>query len=60
MAYSGRFSIRKGTSLFGYTKMDMGIAKLHFEIGAGKENFKWAELIHLSPNSGRILRQITE
>ena len=36
-------SIRKGTSLFGYTKMDMGIAKLHFEIGAGKENFEWAE-----------------
>ena len=36
-------SIRKGTSLFGYTKMDMGIAKLHFEIGAGTENFKWAE-----------------
>lgn len=24
-----------------YTKMDLGIAKLHFEIGAGKENFKW-------------------
>ena len=57
MAYSGRFSIRKGTSLFGYTKMDMGIAELHFEIGAGKENF---ELVHLSPNSGRILCQITD
>ena len=41
MAYSGRFSIRKWTSLFGYTKMDMGIAELHFEIGAGKENFEW-------------------
>ena len=25
-----------------YTKIDQGIAKLHFEIGAGKENFKWA------------------
>ncbi len=24
-----------------YTKMDLGIAKLHFEIGAGKENFEW-------------------
>ena len=24
-----------------YTAMDLGIAKLHFEIGAGKENFKW-------------------
>lgn len=28
-------------SLIGYTHMDLGIAKLHFEIGAGKENFKW-------------------
>ena len=25
-----------------YAKIDLGIAKLHFEIGAGKENFKWA------------------
>jgi hypothetical protein len=24
-----------------YTKMDLGIVKLHFEIGAGKENFEW-------------------
>lgn len=24
-----------------YTKIDLGIAKYHFEIGAGKENFKW-------------------
>ena len=24
-----------------YSKMDLGIAKLHFEIGAGKENFNW-------------------
>jgi hypothetical protein len=28
-------------SLVGYTKMDLGIAKLHFEIGAGKANFVW-------------------
>lgn len=28
-------------SLIGYTKMDLGIAKYHFELGAGKENFKW-------------------
>ena len=27
--------------MIGYTQMDMGIAKLHFEIGAGKENFNW-------------------
>ena len=25
-----------------YTKMDLGIAKYHFELGAGKENFQWA------------------
>ena len=25
-----------------YSKIDLGIAKLHFEIGAGKENFEWA------------------
>ena len=29
-------------SMLGYTKMDLGITKLHFEIGAGKENFDWA------------------
>lgn len=28
-------------SLIGYTRMDLGIAKLHFEIGAGKDNFEW-------------------
>lgn len=33
--------ISKGFSMVGYTQMDMGIAKLHFEIGAGKENFDW-------------------
>ena len=33
---------KKGFSLIGYTQMDMGIAKYHFEIGAGKENFEWA------------------
>ncbi|MDO4332997.1 MAG: nitroreductase family protein [Eubacteriales bacterium] len=25
-----------------YTKLDLGIVKYHFEIGAGKENFEWA------------------
>ena len=25
-----------------YTRVDLGIAKYHFEIGAGKENFRWA------------------
>lgn len=32
---------KKGFSMIGYTQMDMGIAKYHFEIGAGKENFEW-------------------
>ena len=32
---------KKGFSMIGYTKMDLGIAKCHFEIGAGKENFEW-------------------
>ena len=29
-------------SLVGYTQMDLGIAKYHFEVGAGNENFQWA------------------
>ena len=32
---------KKGFSVIGYTQMDLGIAKYHFEIGAGKENFEW-------------------
>lgn len=28
-------------SMMGYSKMDLGIVKYHFEIGAGKENFEW-------------------
>lgn len=32
---------KKGSSMIGYTQMDLGIAKCHFEIGAGKENFEW-------------------
>lgn len=28
-------------SFFGYTALDLGIVKCHFEIGAGKENFAW-------------------
>ena len=31
----------KGFSMMGYTKIDLGIAKYHFEIGAGQENFVW-------------------
>ena len=32
---------KRSMSLIGYTQMDLGIAKYHFEIGAGKENFQW-------------------
>lgn len=32
---------KKGHSIIGYTQVDVGIAKYHFEIGAGKENFDW-------------------
>ena len=32
---------KKGFSMIGYTKMDLGIAKYHFEIGAGEVNFDW-------------------
>ena len=39
----GRHLVRakKGFSMIGYTHMDLGIAKFHFEIGAGKDNFDW-------------------
>lgn len=29
-------------SMIGYSRMDLGIVKYHFEIGAEKENFEWA------------------
>ena len=32
---------KKGFSMIGYTKMDLGIAKYHFEIDAGEVNFEW-------------------
>ena len=32
---------KKGFSMIGYTPMDLGIAKYHFEIGADKANFDW-------------------
>ena len=33
---------KRGFSMIGYTQMDLGIAKYHFEVGAGKENIEWA------------------
>ena len=32
---------KRGFSMIGYTQMDLGIVKYHFEIGAGKVNFVW-------------------
>ena len=32
---------KKGFSMIGYTQMDLGIAKYHFEIGAGNTYFDW-------------------
>jgi len=32
---------RPQPSIYGYTMIDLGIVKYHFEVGAGKENFEW-------------------
>ena len=37
-----RVIAKRHFSLVGYTQMDLGIAKYHFELGAGTENFQWA------------------
>lgn len=37
-----RVLAKRNFSLIGFTQMDLGIVKCHFEIGAGKENFEWA------------------
>lgn len=40
----GRVAARTRFTLMGsYLKLDLGIVKCHFELGAGKENFRWAE-----------------
>lgn len=36
-----RVVARRGFSLVGYTEMDLGIARLHFEIGAAPHRFEW-------------------
>ena len=37
-----RVLAKRHFSLVGYTQMDLGIAKYHFELGAGTDNFRWA------------------
>ena len=32
---------KRNFSLIGYTQLDLGIVKYHFEVGAGKNNFEW-------------------
>lgn len=39
LAGDGSVSAQAGHAF--YAKMDLGIAKYHFEVGAGKENFQW-------------------
>ena len=36
-----RVRARKGFSMIGYTQLDMGIVKCHFEIGAGRNDIEW-------------------
>lgn len=40
---NGRHLVRakRGFSLIGYTQLDLGIAKYHFEVGAGKVEFEY-------------------
>lgn len=35
--------VRAKAGLGFYSKIDLGIAKYHFEVGAGKDSFDWAE-----------------
>ena len=37
-----RVLAKRRFSLVGYTQMDLGIAKYHFELAAGTDNFQWA------------------
>ena len=39
---SAQVIAKRSFSLIGYTQLDLGIAKYHFEVGAGKDNFEWA------------------
>ena len=38
---SAQVIAKRSFSLIGFTQMDLGIAKYHFEVGAGKDNFEW-------------------
>jgi len=36
-----RVETKTFSSIWGYTQIDLGIAKCHFELAAGKDNFEW-------------------
>ena len=36
---SNRVTVKPGVGF--YSKVDLGIVKYHFELGAGRENFRW-------------------
>lgn len=38
----GKVTAKPLASIFGNTKLDLGIVKYHFELGAGTDNFRWA------------------
>ena len=38
----GKVQAKTLFSMAGYTRIDLGIVKYHFEVGAGKERFEWA------------------
>jgi len=37
-----RVLAKRHFSIVGYTHMDLGIVKYHFEVAAGTDNFQWA------------------
>lgn len=39
--HKNKVRIRPKFSIVGYTRIDLGIAKYHFEVGAGIEHFEW-------------------
>ncbi len=43
LEYEAPDRVRATAGRGSFTKVDLGIVKYHFEIGAGKENFSWAE-----------------
>lgn len=38
---SAKVRAKRSFSIVGFTQIDLGIAKCHFEIGAGEEHFEW-------------------